>query len=382
MVFTTLLVLVSVLGLYGTAEAVVSVIGGAGAVDGSTIAYTAPNGTDRIAIAFVTADGNTTAVTIGTCDATLIAENTGITTNTSSAWYCAIGNGSGETLDVSATTGNNPTVSIVVFGGADQGSPVFSANATDSNNSAAPAPLIDVPADGRAAYIQNSNGDNGTSDLYDPPTNGGTWTELFDFGAASNHVTAGYRDATTAITGLAVNTTDNGTGSNRGSMAAFSISATPVAGPGTIQLSAATYNVDETGGSVTITVTRTGGITGAVGISYATSNGTALAGSDYSAASGTLSWADSEGASKTFNITITDDPDTEGTEDFNVTLSSPTGGATLGSPSSASVTINDDEAVPPPQVPASSTTLLMILFAGMAIYVMKYQKRERNSSTS
>ncbi len=56
-----------------------------------------------------------------------------------------------------------------------------------------------------------------------------------------------------------------------------------VAPPGTLQLSAATYSVAENGGSATITVTRTGGSAGAVGVTLATSNGTATAPADYTA---------------------------------------------------------------------------------------------------
>ena len=99
---------------------------------------------------------------------------------------------------------------------------------------------------------------------------------------------------------------------------------------GTLQFSAATYSVNENGGSVTITVTRTGGSNGAVGVSYATSNGTATAGSDYTATSGTLSWANGDTANKTFSVPIIDDSVYEGNETVNLTLSSPTGGATLG----------------------------------------------------
>ena len=112
----------------------------------------------------------------------------------------------------------------------------------------------------------------------------------------------------------------------------------------TLQFSSATYSVSETGGSATITVTRSGGSSGAVGVNYATSNGTASAGSDYTATSGTLSWANGDTANKTFSVPILTDSLTEGNETVNLTLSNPTGGATLGSPSTAVLTILD---VPP-----------------------------------
>ena len=100
--------------------------------------------------------------------------------------------------------------------------------------------------------------------------------------------------------------------------------------------------MNENGGSVTITVTRTGGSSGAVGVSYATSNGTAVAGSDYTSTSGTLSWADGDAADKTFSVPILDDSSYEGNETVNLTLSNPTGGATIGSPNAAVLSILDN----------------------------------------
>jgi len=119
---------------------------------------------------------------------------------------------------------------------------------------------------------------------------------------------------------------------------------------GTLQFNAATYTVAEGGTSATITVTRASGSSGAVGVSYASSNGTATAGSDYTAASGTLSWADGDTANKTFTVTILNDTVTETDETVNLTLSAPTGGASLGSPNPAALTITDDDGTPPTSV--------------------------------
>src|SRR6185369_13630551 len=112
---------------------------------------------------------------------------------------------------------------------------------------------------------------------------------------------------------------------------------------GSLQLSAATYSVAENGVNATITITRTGGSSGAVGATIATSNGTATAGSDYTAVNQTVSFANGDAANKTVNISILDDAIFEGNETVNITLSSPTGGATLGTPSTAVLTITDNE---------------------------------------
>src|SRR5262249_47427556 len=111
----------------------------------------------------------------------------------------------------------------------------------------------------------------------------------------------------------------------------------------TVQLSAFDYSVTEAAGSVSATVTRTG--SGAISVAYATGDNTATAGSDYTATSGTLSFALGE-VSKSIVIPITADTAPEGNEAFNLTLSSPAG-ALLGRNRRASVTILDDDVYTP-----------------------------------
>ncbi len=134
---------------------------------------------------------------------------------------------------------------------------------------------------------------------------------------------------------------------------------------GTLQFSAATYSVNEGGGTATITVTRSGGSSGAVNVTYATSNGTATTLSDYSATTNTLSWATGDGSAKTFSITINDDALVESSETINLTLTNATGGATLGGTSSAVLTIIDNDSPVTPDelmIGVSSTTSKLITF--------------------
>ncbi|MEN8219750.1 MAG: Calx-beta domain-containing protein, partial [Pseudomonadota bacterium] len=112
--------------------------------------------------------------------------------------------------------------------------------------------------------------------------------------------------------------------------------------PSTLQFSSATYNVNENGGTVTITVTRVGGSEGAVCVDYASSYDTATAGEDYVESSGTLCWSDGDDSDKTFTVDIIDDAICEGDETFILSLSNPTGGA-IGNPDTAVVTIIDDD---------------------------------------
>ncbi|PYJ66209.1 MAG: hypothetical protein DME76_17385 [Verrucomicrobia bacterium] len=111
---------------------------------------------------------------------------------------------------------------------------------------------------------------------------------------------------------------------------------------GTLQFGQANYSVIEGTASVTITVIRTDGTASKVTVNYATSNGTATAGSDYTAKSGTLSFAAGQ-TSKTFTIPIINDTLHESDETVNLTLSNPTGGATLGIQDTAVLTIIDND---------------------------------------
>jgi hypothetical protein len=108
------------------------------------------------------------------------------------------------------------------------------------------------------------------------------------------------------------------------------------AGP-TLQLGAPTASAIE-GGSATLAVTRVGSTTQPVSVGYATVPGSANV-SDYAAASGTVTWAAGDGDAKTISIPITDDQTAERAENFGVALLNPAGGATLGSPAAAAVTI-------------------------------------------
>jgi hypothetical protein len=119
---------------------------------------------------------------------------------------------------------------------------------------------------------------------------------------------------------------------------------------GAIQFDSPTYSIGESGGTVTLNATRTGGTDGAVGIAFATADGTAssAAGADYLQTNGGASWASGESGTKPISITISPDTLDEPDETFTVTLSNPSGGATLGSPSTATVTITDDDVPPTP----------------------------------
>ena len=112
--------------------------------------------------------------------------------------------------------------------------------------------------------------------------------------------------------------------------------------PGGIRLETSNYNVNEKDGTVDVTILRTNGSDGVVSIDYDTIDDSAQ-GDDYTAVSGTLTFADEE-TSKTVTIPIVNDDLVEGHEFFSFTIDHLVGDATLLAPRTALINIVDDEA--------------------------------------
>jgi Calx-beta domain len=107
---------------------------------------------------------------------------------------------------------------------------------------------------------------------------------------------------------------------------------------GSIGFSAANFPVNQSAGSVTLTLERSTADKGAMSVTYSTTNETAVAGTNYTAKTGTLSWADGDGSSKTFTIPVNSKNGFTGTKYFMVKL---VAGANtlLGAHATTSVTI-------------------------------------------
>ena len=105
---------------------------------------------------------------------------------------------------------------------------------------------------------------------------------------------------------------------------------------------------DEDAGSFTFTVTLNPSSLQTVTVDYATGGGTATSGSDYTAASGDLTFSPGD-TTKTVTVTIADDDLDESDETFNLTLSDavnasiplPTGTFTIRDDDTAGVTVSD-----------------------------------------
>ncbi|MBU1308067.1 MAG: choice-of-anchor B family protein [Gammaproteobacteria bacterium] len=120
--------------------------------------------------------------------------------------------------------------------------------------------------------------------------------------------------------------------------------------PGSLSLVQSAVQATE-GDSVTITVQRIGGSSGALSVQYQTQDGSASAGADYSAASAQLDWADADSSDKTIMLTVIDDALQESDETFSVQLLS-VAGSVVGPTGSLVVTILDNDSNTAPQVNA------------------------------
>ncbi|MEM8947466.1 MAG: carbohydrate-binding domain-containing protein [Planctomycetota bacterium] len=115
--------------------------------------------------------------------------------------------------------------------------------------------------------------------------------------------------------------------------------------PGTLALGTTAVSVNEQDGTVSIPVVRTGGSDGAVSLNYTTVDASAVAGQDYTLTAGQVVFE--PGQTTAFIVVpILDDGSDEGNETFNVATDQTQGGAVVGQPRTATITILDDDGGP------------------------------------
>jgi len=114
---------------------------------------------------------------------------------------------------------------------------------------------------------------------------------------------------------------------------------------GALAFTQAALEANEDSGTVGLSATRAGGSDGAVSVDYRlAAGGTATEGQDFTFTAGTLSWADGETGTKSLTLSILDDSAAEDAETIHLELTNPGGGASLGTPALATVTITDNDA--------------------------------------
>jgi hypothetical protein len=119
--------------------------------------------------------------------------------------------------------------------------------------------------------------------------------------------------------------------------------------PGLFSIASTGTTAPANAGAFQITVTRTAGAAGLVTVDYNTTDGTAVAGQDYTPTFGTLVFQPGQ-TSQTITIPILN-PQSQTLKTLVVTLSNPTGGARLAFPSSQILTITPGATIPPNATP-------------------------------
>ncbi|QDV38451.1 Calx-beta domain-containing protein [Tautonia plasticadhaerens] len=109
--------------------------------------------------------------------------------------------------------------------------------------------------------------------------------------------------------------------------------------PGNVFFGMESYVVDETAGEATIAVSRSAG-GGTVTVPYATTGGSAVPGVDYVPVSGTITFGPGETV-RTFTVPVLFNGASSVTTSVGLAIGQPTGGAGLGEPSMATLTITN-----------------------------------------
>ena len=218
-----------------------------------------------------------------------------------------------------------------------QNFPVISSVTSSSNSTTIQGSLKSIPSTTFAVDFYSNA-------AVDPSGNG----EGAQFFGTTSVSTNGSGDANISATfpiGLAAGRVITATATDpNGNTSEFS-AADAASAAGSLQFSASSIAAIEDVGTLPITVLRAGGTAGSLTVDFATTNGTAIAGEDYTSTSGTLTFGAGE-TSKTIQVPITDDSTTEADETFTISLSNTPSLESLGSPNTLQVTIQDRTTVP------------------------------------
>ena len=104
--------------------------------------------------------------------------------------------------------------------------------------------------------------------------------------------------------------------------------------------------IDEAAGIATYTITLSNPSSTAISVDYATANGSATAGNDYTATTGSVSFGPGE-TSKTITVPITNDTLFEGNESYSITLTNPSSNASIdNTQQSVTTVITDNDSAP------------------------------------
>ena len=135
--------------------------------------------------------------------------------------------------------------------------------------------------------------------------------------------------------------------------------------------------IDEAADTATYTVTLSNPSTAPVTVNFATADGSATAGSDYTAASGSLTFAPGAPLTQTVTVAITNDSVFEGSETFSLNLSGAVG-ASIAVGTVASRIVDDGSAGPDNDTPHLSVATSNVIEGAAAVFTVSLS----NPSTS
>lgn len=214
------------------------------------------------------------------------------------------------------------------------------ATITISDSGAALLPSQEGPI-ASGTYKPTNHSDEQNPDTFDSPAPLGPYNHPTPSGSATFSSVFNQVNPNGTWSLYVMDDSSSNTGSISGGWCLDIVTAAPT--PNNIQFASTNFNGDANS-TGTATVLRANGGSGAVSVSYATSNGTATggascaSGTDYVTSGGTLNFADGE-TSKNISIQLCPDTSIEPNETINLTLSNPTGGAFIGIPGAATMTI-------------------------------------------
>ena len=186
-----------------------------------------------------------------------------------------------------------------------------------------------------AAFTVSVTGGTSTADVVVSYTVGGTATSGTDYTAPSGPLTVGAGDSSGTISiaalddgvldpGETVSVTLTGATTTGAVTAATTPAVTKIADEGTVTVSVTSDGAVTEGLAATFTVALSGAVSSPVTLGWSTSDGTATAGSDYTAvSSGTVTFAAGSTASQTLTVSTQNDTEAEAEETFTVTLTGP-----------------------------------------------------------
>ncbi len=304
---------------------------------------TVDEGDGTVTLTVMLSASSTQDVTVGyaTADGTAVA-GTDYTGVTNGSLAITAGTTSGEisvaiTDDTEDDDGETFTVTLSNPGNATIDDAEATVTITDN----------DDPVPGAPMGLGATAGDREVTLTWEPPSGGST---PFGYGYRYK-VGAGAFGDTTSVTGGAAARTVTVTGLANGTEHTFEVWANNTTGPGPAATATATpipslsigdETVGEGDGTVTLTVTLSASSAQDVTVSYATVDGTASAGTDYTGVTSGSLTITAGTTSGEISVAITDDTADDDGETFTVTLSNPTNAKIDVREAVVTITDNDD----------------------------------------